>query len=161
MAPGKLQREIGKKQPFDLPEQEAMLNLLRTADRLQIHFTRLFRAHGLTPSQYNVLRILRGEGRPMECMEVAARTVAVVPGITGLLDRLARAGLVRRRQSADDRRVWLVDVTDRGRTLLAGLDGPVQELHRELLGHLAATELKELTRLLEKARGPWEDGAAG
>ena len=157
----KLQQEIKKKRPFDSPQEEAVLNLFRTSDRIHIRFTRLFREHGLTPSQYNVLRILRGEGRPMECMEVAARTVAVVPGITGLLDRLARAGLVRRRQSADDRRVWLVDITDKGLALLAGLDSPVQELHRELLGHLAATELKELTRLLEKARGPWEDGAAG
>src|SRR5262245_17888523 len=101
---GKLQQELKKKRPFDALEQEAMLNLLRTHDQLQIHFTRLFRAHGLTPSQYNVLRILRGEGRPMKCMDIAERTVTVVPGITGLIDRLEQADLVRRDRSADDRR---------------------------------------------------------
>ena len=158
MANGKLQREVKKKRPFDSPEQEALLNLVRTGDRLQIHFTRMFRGHGLTPAQYNVLRILRGEGRPMECMEIAERTVAVVPGITGLIDRLAKAGLVTREQSQEDRRVYLVTITARGLELLAGLDKPVLALHRKLLGHLTQGELEQLIRLLEKARTPWEDG---
>src|SRR4051812_5852193 len=111
MAEGKLQREIKKKQPFESAEQEAMLNVLRTGDRLQIHFTRLFREHNLTPSQYNILRILRGEGQPLECMEIADRTLAVVPGITGLIDRLEKAGLISREQSQQDRRVYLVSIT--------------------------------------------------
>ncbi len=156
MAGGKLQRELKKKRPFESPEQEAMLNIVRTGDRLQIHFTRLFREHGLTPSQYNVLRILRGEGRPMECMAVADRTIAVVPGITGLIDRLENAGLVTRQQSQEDRRVYLVTITVRGLGLLAGLDEPVLALHRKLLGHLTESELNQLIRLLEKARSPWE-----
>ncbi len=157
MAEGKLQREVKKQRPFDSAEQEALLNVVRTGDRLQIHFTRLFRQHELTPSQYNVLRILRGEGRPMECMEIAERTVAVVPGITGLIDRLEKAGLVTRPQSQEDRRVYLVTITARGLELLAGLDEPVLALHRKLLGHLRQSELKQLIRLLEKARSPWED----
>src|SRR2546423_4160765 len=156
MADGKLQREVKKKRPFDSPEQEALLNLVRTGDRLQIHFTRLFREYELTPAQYNVLRILRGEGRPMECMEIAERTVAVVPGITGLIDRLEKAGLVTRQQSQEDRRVYLVTITARGLELLAGLDEPVLVLHRKLLGHLTKNELEQLIRLLEKARTPWE-----
>ena len=57
-----LQRELKKKRPFESPEQEAILNILRTNDQYQIRFARLFRPYGLTPSQYNVLRILRGEG---------------------------------------------------------------------------------------------------
>ncbi|MBI1913717.1 MAG: MarR family transcriptional regulator [Planctomycetes bacterium] len=157
MAEGKLQREVKKKRPFDSAEQEALLNVVRTGDRLQIHFTRLFREHELTPSQYNVLRILRGEGRPMECMEIAERTVAVVPGITGLIDRLEKAGLVTRQQSQEDRRVYLVTITACGLALLAGLDEPVLALHRKLLGHLTQSELEQLIRLLEKARSPWED----
>jgi len=159
MADGKLQRELKKKRPFDSPEQEAMLNIMRTGDWLQIHFTRLFREHGLTPSQYNVLRILRGEGRPMECMEIAERTIAVVPGITGLIDRLEKAGMVTRQQSQEDRRVYLVTITAYGLELLAGLDKPVLALHRKLLGHLTEHELNQLIRLLEKARSPWEEAA--
>src|SRR5687768_8800558 len=97
----RLQQEIGKRVPFDLPEQEAVLNLFRTSDRLQHRFARLFAGYDLTASQYNVLRILRGEGLPMECMEIARRTITAVPGITGLIDRLERKDppLVRRQRS--------------------------------------------------------------
>src|SRR6185503_1981224 len=91
-----LQHEIKKRQPFDLPEQEAMLNLLRTADQLQIQFARLFRQFGLTPQQYNILRILRTTGGPLRILEIAERMVTVAPGITGLIDRLEAANLVER-----------------------------------------------------------------
>src|SRR3954454_405364 len=106
-----LQREIKKKRPFDLPEQEAMLNILRTSDQLQIRFARLFRGFGLTPQQYNVLRILRGEGRPLPILEIAARMITIVPGITGLIDRLESASLVERNRCDHDRRVIYVAST--------------------------------------------------
>src|SRR3954466_4613088 len=103
-----LQREIKKKQPFELPEQEAMLNILRTADQLQIRFARLFRSFSLTPQQYNILRILRGEGRALPILEIAALMITVVPGITGLIDRLESSGLVERKRCDQDRRVIYV-----------------------------------------------------
>ena len=113
MSGGHLQRELKKRNPFDLLEQEAILNLHRTNDQIQICFNRLFRRHGLTPSQYNILRILRGEGKPLPILEIATRMVAVVPGITGLIDRLERMELVTRERSAEDRRVVFVAITDR------------------------------------------------
>src|SRR5205823_5508820 len=124
-------------------------------DRLQIQFARLFRAHGLTPSQYNVLRILRGEGKPLPILEIASRTITVVPGITGLIDRLEQAGFVNRLRCDKDRRVIFVGLTDKAMTSLAALDDPLDELHRKVLGHLAHDELTELITLLEKARAPW------
>jgi DNA-binding MarR family transcriptional regulator len=153
----RLKQELKKRQAFESPEQEATLNLLRTSDQLQIRFARLFREHGLTPSQYNVLRILRGEGKPLPILEIAARTVTVVPGITGLIDRLEAAGLVRRERCPDDRRVIYVALTDQGLRQVAELDEPVIDLHGKLLGHLAHAELKELGRLLEKVRGVLKD----
>jgi DNA-binding MarR family transcriptional regulator len=152
MPSGGLQRELKKRQPFDAAEQEAMLSLVRTSDRLQIRFSRLFREYGLTSSQYNVLRILRGEGRPLPCLEVADRLVAAVPAITGLIDRLEAMELVARQRSTEDRRVVHVAITARGLELVAQLDQPVLDLHLALLGHLSHAELKELIRLLEKAR---------
>jgi DNA-binding MarR family transcriptional regulator len=149
-----LQRELKKNRPFESLEQEAMLNIVRTDDQYQIRFARLFRQHGLTPSQYNILRILRGEGAPLPILEIADRTVTVVPGITGLIDRLERSGFVVRQRCAKDRRMIYVALTAKGNKTLAALDKPVQELHRRLIGHLSKTELKELTRLLEKARAP-------
>ena len=147
-----LQRELKKKRPFESPQQEAILNLLRTNDQYQVRFTRLFRPYGLTPSQYNVLRILRGEGQPLPILEIAARTIAVVPGITGLIDRLEEAGFVKRERCREDRRVIWVGLTEKARKTLAELDRPLEELHKRLIGKLTQAELKELIRLLEKAR---------
>jgi DNA-binding MarR family transcriptional regulator len=154
MPGGKLQAEIKKRKPFESLEVEATLNLLRTSDQIQIRFARLFRAHGLTPSQYNILRILRGEGKPLPSLEIAARMIAVVPAITGLIDRLEKLGFVTRRRCESDRRIVFVAITAPALELLSRLDEPLMSLHRKLLGHLSRHELKELVRLLEKAREP-------
>src|SRR5215813_10404077 len=159
MSGGRLQKELKKRRPFDSPEQEAILNIARTADRFGICFARLFREYGLTPSQYNVLRILRGEGKPLPILEIASRTVTVVPGITGLIDRLEQAGFVNRLRCDKDRRVIHVGLTDAGATVLTGLDEPLIALHRKLLDHLSQAELKELIRLLEKVREPLAEPA--
>jgi DNA-binding MarR family transcriptional regulator len=129
-----------------------VLNIVRTSDQFQNRFLRLFRTHGLTPSQYNVLRILRGEGRPLPALEIADRMIQVVPAITGLVDRLEQQELVTRERCTEDRRVVYVALTDTARRLLKQLDEPVLDLHRRLVGHLTRTELTELSRLLEKAR---------
>lgn len=148
--------ELRKRDPFADPAQEALLNLFRTADVVQHRFAQFFAGHGLTPSQYNVLRILRGEGRPMQCMEIADRTITVVPGITGLIDRLERKvpPLVSRQRSTEDRRVTYVSLTPAGAELLASIDDPLADLHRAALAHLTTDEVRELSRLLEKTRRP-------
>jgi len=149
---GKLQHELKKKRPFDSPEQEALLNLLRTSDQFHNRFGRLLREYDLTPSQYNVLRILRGEGTPLPCLEIADRMIQVVPAMTGLLDRLEKQELVKRERCTEDRRVVYVELTSKAIQLLERMDQPVTDQHRELIGHLTRAELKELSRLLEKAR---------
>jgi DNA-binding MarR family transcriptional regulator len=154
VANSKLQHELKKKRPFESPEQEAALSVVRTSDRLQIRFARLLREHGLTPAQYNILRILRGEGKPLPILEVASRTITVVPGITGLIDRLELAGFVNRVRCEKDRRVIHVALTEEGSRTLAEVDGPLDALHHKLLGHLSRAELQDLIRLLEKVRGP-------
>jgi MarR family transcriptional regulator, 2-MHQ and catechol-resistance regulon repressor len=157
MTTPKLQHELKKKRPFESAEQEAALGILRTSDRLQIRLARLFREHDLTPAQYNILRILRGEGKPLPILEIAGRTIAVVPGITGLIDRLEQAGFVQRVRCEKDRRVIYVALTEHGTRALAALDKPLGALHHQLLGHLSLAELKELIRLLEKVRAPLAD----
>jgi DNA-binding MarR family transcriptional regulator len=152
MGLGKLEREIGKRRPFASPEEETLLNLLRTNDLVQIRFARLFREYGLTPAQYNVLRILRGEGGPLPILEIASRTVTVVPGITGLIDRLEQAGLVRRQRCPEDRRVIFVAVSEQALALLARLDAPLLELQQRVMSQLRPAEMKTLSRLLEKVR---------
>jgi DNA-binding MarR family transcriptional regulator len=153
-----LQHELKKRQPFAALDQEVALNILRTGDRLQIQFERLFRAYGLkSSSQYNVLRILRGEGKPLPILEIAGRTITAVPGITGLIDRLESAGLVRRERCTKDRRVIFVCITPKAKELLDRIDGPLLRLHRRLVGHLSEVEQRQLVRLLEEVREPLAD----
>src|SRR3954462_12071482 len=136
MANGHLQHELKKQRPFATPAEEALLNLFRTSDRVQLRFARVFGAHGLTASQYNILRILRGEGKPLPSLEIAGRMVTRVPAITGLIDRLEAKGLVPRERSADDRRVVFVAIQPAALDLLARLDDPLGDLHEEVVGHL-------------------------
>ncbi len=91
-------------------------------------------------------------GRPLPILEIAQRTVTVVPGITGLIDRLELAGMVCRQRCTEDRRVIYVAITDRAMKLLSRLDGPVHDLQQQLFAHLNPRELKTLIQLLEKVR---------
>lgn len=148
----RLAQETRKKKPFDLPAQEVVLNILRCNELFQHRFGQLFREYDLTQPQYNALRILRGEGGPLPCLEVASRMIAVVPAITRLLDKLVARGLITKRQCDRDRRVWHVEITKPGLDLLAKLDEPCRALYRDLCGHLTKTEAKQLVSLLEKSR---------
>jgi DNA-binding MarR family transcriptional regulator len=152
MAKSDLQRELQKRDPFELPEIEAILNLVRTTDLFLNRFGKLFKEHGLTPSQYNVLRILRGEAKPLPSLEIARRLLQQVPAITGLIDRLEKQGLVERNRCTEDRRVVYVQITNQGKKKLKKIDKPEVELHQQLIGHLTGKELCELSRLLVKAR---------
>ncbi len=157
MTDSRLQRELKKRLPFDSPEQEANLNVLRTTDLLQNRLGRFFREYGLTPSQYNVLRILRGEGKPLPSLEIGSRMIQLVPAMTGLIDRLEKQGLVNRRRCEEDRRVVFVEITPAAKKLLKRMDDPLLQMHKQLTGSLTLTELKELTRLMEKIRADIED----
>jgi MarR family transcriptional regulator, 2-MHQ and catechol-resistance regulon repressor len=150
---GGISQELKKKGPFESLQQEAILNILRTSDQFENQLGRLFREYGLTSSQYNVLRILRGEGKPLPSLEIANRMIQVVPAITGLIDRLESQQLVKRRRCEEDRRVVYVEITKKALTILSKLDQPLSDLHLELMEKLSNKELAELTRLLEKTRG--------
>lgn len=153
-----LQHELGKRKPFDAPEQEAFLNLIRTASLLTSEFQRLFKAYKLSESTYNALRILRGSATDPEskgtrtCSQIGEHLVAQVPDVTRLIDRLEELGFAERVRCDKDRRVVHVRITRKGIDVLAKLDGPVLEMHRTQLGHMTRGELAELSELLVKVR---------
>ena len=150
---GKLQTEIKQKRAFPSLEAEAFLNLQRTADSLMRGMTETLKPAGLSPAQYNVLRILRGAGRDgLACRQVGDRMVTKDPDMTRLLDRLEARGLIARSREQKDRRVITTRITEEGLRLLKDLDGPVAELHERQLGHLRAERLRSLIELLEAAR---------
>lgn len=148
-----LRDEIKQKRPFGSVEQEALLNIQRTASVFGYAIAERLKPYGLTPKQYNVLRILRGAGEPGLCRhEIRSRLIDEVPDVTRLLDRLEDAGLIERERSEEDRREVRTSITARGLALLERLDEPVTEMHRAHLGHMSKEELRTLVRLLEAAR---------
>jgi DNA-binding MarR family transcriptional regulator len=135
-------------------EEEAFVALLRTADQLLGRAAGMFKQYGLSPTQYNALRILRGAGpEGLACREVGERMINRDPDITRLLDRLERRGLIQRSREQKDRRVIKTRITLAGLDLLKSLNRKVAEFHRQLLGHLGRERLESLVRLLEAARG--------
>ena len=151
----KLQAEIKQKAPFASVEEEVYLNLLRTGDAISQHVEKLLRASGLSGTQYNVLRILRGAGtQGLTCGATGERMVTHDPDITRLLDRLEKRKLIMRSRDTRDRRVVTTRITAQGLRLLATLDEPVAELHRTLFRHMGRQDLKKLSSLLEEVREP-------
>jgi DNA-binding MarR family transcriptional regulator len=148
----------GEGRRFDSPEQEVFLNLWRTYDRLRAMEEELFDRHGLTPQQYNALRLLRA-ARPgsLPTLALASRLVSRAPDITRLLDRLEERGLVTRDRPADNRRVVQVSITAKGLALLRELAGPVRACHARQLAHLSPAQLRALADLLRQARRPHEE----
>ena len=148
-----LQSEIKQSRPFQTLEQEAMLSLERTTAVLMHRLAERFKAHDITPTQYNVLRILRGAGNAgLSRNEVRDRLVALVPDVTRLIDRLEDAGLVARERTSADRRIVTTRITPAGLTLLSQLDQPVVDAHHEQLGHMTREQLRALIDLLAIAR---------
>jgi DNA-binding MarR family transcriptional regulator len=142
---------------FDCAEQEGYLNLWRTYDRLRFLEDQLFQRHGITAQQYNAMRLLRAaHPKRMQTLNVATKLISRAPDITRLLDRLVERGLVDRERPADNRRVVLVGITQAGLDLLEELAGQVIECNRQQLAHLKPEEMKELVKLLKRARQPHE-----
>lgn len=151
---GGLLAELKQKVPFASREQEAYLSLLRTADALQAQVEARLKEFGVTGTQYNALRILRGAGpEGLPCSEIGGRMIARDPDITRLLNRLEDRGLVIRMRAKHDRRVIYGKITAAGLKLLREMDAPIEEYGHEMLRHVGPEKLKQLIELLELVRG--------
>ena len=150
---GKLKDEIRQSKPFSSAEEEAFLNLQRTSAALTREFEALLKPLGLTSTQYNVLRILRGAGSEgLLCRRLGERMISPDPDITRLLDRMEKRNLISRTRDSKDRRAIYTRITKDGLELLAKLDKPVIDFHRKRLAHLDKNSVQSLIRLLEAAR---------
>ena len=154
-----LREEIAQTRPFSSPEEEALLNVARTADCLERAFHHATRGWGVTSTQYNVLRILRGaQPQGLTCSAIGQRMIARDPDITRLLSRLKKMKLIRQQRDRHDRRVVWTRISDAGLDLLGQMDPVIQRAPVELLSHLGASGVAELSRLLELARKNCPDG---
>lgn len=145
--------ELKQTRPFDLLEEETHLSIARTAALLEHAMVQMLKPYGLTPTQYNVLRILRGAGDAGLCRnEIGARLLRPVPDVTRLLDRMTEMKLIGRARQDADRRLVRTHITPKGMELLARLDGPVRAFHTERLSTISQQKLRQLADTLAEVR---------
>src|SRR5437868_10139408 len=143
-----LQQDHKQKKPFRSLQQEAYLSVVRTATALTDAMEDLLKPHGLSATQYNVLRILRGSGADGLCRNALRdRMLTRMPDMTRLLDRMEEAGLVVRAREGEDRRMVLTRITEKGRRLLDDLEAPVMALHKRQMARLSDAQLRSLSDL--------------
>lgn len=150
-----LQNELKQAKPFKCLEEATYLGIVRTAAVLEHALTQALKPYGITPTQYNVLRILRGAGADGLCRnEIGERLVTSVPDVTRLLDRMEEMRLIGRQRSASDRRYVTTRLSRQGLELVNQLDARIAAIHRERLGHLSRARLQALCELLDTVRHP-------
>lgn len=144
-----VKKEIKQRGEFETRQQEAIVGLLLTTDRLKGRLSELAAQFEITPQQYNVLRILRGAGEGgLSTLEVTGRMIERNPGITRLLDRLEAKSLIRRERSAGDRRRQICRITPEGNRILADMDRPMKKLTQDVMNRLSDKEVDRLLELL-------------
>jgi DNA-binding MarR family transcriptional regulator len=148
-----LQQEIKQVAPFRSLKEELWLNLARTASTVGHALEQKLRPHGLSPTQYNVLRILRGAGPQGLCQyEIGDRLVAQVPDVPRIVERMEKAGWLERRRGTTDRRVVMAALTHNGMALVGALDGPMETLDEGVFEALTDEQKTQLNELLVLAR---------
>ena len=148
-----LQSEIKQSKPFPRPSAEAFLSILRTAAVLDHHLGEVLRPHGVTTTQYNVLRILRGAGRQGLCgREIAERLVSKVPDVSRLLDRMEDLGLILRERDPDDRRHVTARISDKGLRLLDKTSPALEAVETARFGRLSVEAIDALIDALSDVR---------
>ncbi len=151
--PSQLQAELKQQKPFESLEQEAGLSIKWTSAELDYRVSEVQKPSGITATQYNALRILRGAGKEGLCRnEVRERLIARVPDATRLLDRMEEMGLVARAREGDDRRFVTARITKAGLDLLEELHDGMRAVAQEQLGHLGPEKLRMLIELLGEVR---------
>jgi DNA-binding MarR family transcriptional regulator len=151
--PRPLHVELKSARPFDLLEEETHLSIVRTAAILEHAMAQALKPYGLTVTQYNVLRILRGAGEGGLCRnEIGERLLRQVPDVTRLLDRLTDLKLIGRERTDPDRRMVRTHITPKGLKILAELDAPVRAFHRIRLEGMSRQKLRQLVDTLAELR---------
>jgi DNA-binding MarR family transcriptional regulator len=154
-----LKKRLKQAADFAGPAEEAVLNLMVAADHVRGRLERACSDFGITPGQYNVLRILRGAhpaGHP-RC-EIAARLLEKAPDVTRLVDRLESQGLVSRDRSEEDRRLSVTRITRKGLELLERMEPAMEEANKYFKERVSRQDCRALTRICEGLYTEEEDG---
>src|SRR5690349_21732473 len=154
----RLQVELKQTKPFHSRESEAALGLLRTAAIVEHAQQEALRPFGITSTQYNVLRILRGAGEAGLCgREVGERMITRVPDIPRLLERMEESGLIRRERDADDRRHVIARITPQGLRVVDEVTPVLVDVEQRFFGQLEDDAIDALVSALDTVRSTCDD----
>ncbi|WP_422108072.1 MarR family winged helix-turn-helix transcriptional regulator [Winogradskyella sp.] len=144
---GDLAKDINSK--FENNRVKALLNIIYTANWINSCQNEFFKDYGISPQQYNILRILRGAGEPLKVQTIKDRMLERSPNATRLMDKLCAKNYIERLPSEHDRRVVKIVITEEGKDLLKSIPN---NLNKELLKNISEEEAEQLSNLLDKMR---------
>lgn len=144
---GDLSKDIQSK--FKNNKIKALINIKYTANFINSHENEFFRPYGISPQQYNILRILRGAGEPIKVQLIKDRMIERAPNATRLMDKLCNKSFIERIRCDHDRRVVYISITEKGLALLTEIDNNVK---LDFLENLTEDEALILSNLLDKIR---------
>ncbi|WP_406683960.1 MarR family transcriptional regulator [Seonamhaeicola sp. MEBiC1930] len=144
---GDISKDINSK--FVNNKVKALINIIYTANWISSHQNEYFKSFGISPQQFNILRILRGAGEPIKVQTIKERMIERAPNATRLMDKLCSKELIKRLPCPGDRRVVHIEITKKGLTLLYDIDKDFKE---DLLENLTDKEAMQLSGLLDKIR---------
>ncbi|GAA4970003.1 MarR family transcriptional regulator [Algibacter aquimarinus] len=144
---GDLSKDINSK--FANNRVKAMLNVIYTANWISSHQNEFFKSFGISPQQYNILRILKGADEPLNVQTIKDRMLERSPNATRLMDKLCAKKYIERCPSEHDRRVVKIAITNEGKDFLESIPN---NFNKELLKRLSEEEAEQLSNLLDKMR---------
>jgi uncharacterized lipoprotein YddW (UPF0748 family)/DNA-binding MarR family transcriptional regulator len=145
-----LENEINQRK-FRNEYQKARLNILYTNNWLYEKINVIFEKWGITPRQFNILRILRGEGKPLSTLQIRQRMLDKMSDTSRIVDRLVKKGMVRKTANSQDRRLVDIVITPKGSKLLEKID-PLENEMDKMMTTLSGEEALTLNSLLDKLR---------
>ena len=145
-----LENEINQRK-FRTEYQKARINIIYTYNWLSEKINSIFEEWDITPRQFNILRILRGEGKPLSTLQIRQRMLDKMSDTSRIVDRLLRKGLVKKTPNGEDRRLVDVVITPKGKKLLEKID-PFEDYADKIMENLSEEDTKTLNRLLDKLR---------
>lgn len=131
--------------------QKGVINLIYTYNWMNEQMKAVFDREEITSQQFNILRILRGAGKPLSTLQIRQRMLDKMSDTSRIVDRLIVKGLAKKTTCPEDKRLVDVSITDKGQKLLEKMDGYENEMDA-IFGNLNATEAKTLNNLLDKIR---------
>ena len=144
---GDISKDI--KSDFKNNKIKAFINIKYTANWLCSKENDLFKSFGISPQQFNILRILRGAGEAIKVQVIKDRMIERAPNATRLMDKLYDKKLIERVRCEHDRRVVFINITKQGLELLLKIDA---SLNFDFLENLSEKEAEQLSNLLDKIR---------